>query len=372
MYLDLKRDRERQFKIDDSYLEFYMNELASLLDDLDFMKTMMFARKMMMSQEIKANNSIEGINDDLSIIDEVIKTRDQNSRRIINLYHGYQYIMTHEQISKQSLKELYNLLSEGLLDDYSLSNMGDYYREKPVYILKGSRLDKEPYQGINYDEIDSYMNQLLNYIHNDSNNNQINDFVKSQIIHFYFVYIHPYFDVNGRTSRTLAMWYLLNQKCYPYVIFNRAIAFNQKGYEDSIVIARNTGDITLFLKYMLSTVEKEIEKEYLINNIQSNTSYHLTKEDLQMIEYFLNLKGNLTSKDLVDVYNFYNSKKKINEIFISKIKPLIEKEILLVDGYTKKNMYEGQPNMFLSLNSDLIDVNPNKVKNLNLSKYLKK
>ena len=49
-------------------------------------------------------------------------------------------------------------------------------------------------------------------------------------MHFYFVYIHPYFDVNGRTSRTLAMWYLLNEEAYPYIIFNRAINNNASNY----------------------------------------------------------------------------------------------------------------------------------------------
>ena len=154
MYLDIKRANGKKFRYNNYYLETYKEELINLLNGLDFMKTMMFARKMMMSQEIKSNNMIEGINDDLSIIDEVIKTRDQNSKRIINLYHGYQYITTHTDINKYSLKELYNLLSEGLLDEYSINNMGSFYRNKPVYILKGDRLDIEPYEGINYQYID--------------------------------------------------------------------------------------------------------------------------------------------------------------------------------------------------------------------------
>ena len=73
------------------------------------------------------------------------------------------------------------------------------------------------------------MNQLFEFINNNElEETEINKFIKSQIMHFYFVYIHPYFDVNGRTSRTVAMWYLLNNKNYPYIIFNRAIEFNKK------------------------------------------------------------------------------------------------------------------------------------------------
>ena len=371
MYLKLKQDEKRYFRYNDSYLDSEKDDLVNLLDGLDYMKTMLFVRKMMMSQEIKTNNSIEGINDDLSIIDKVIKTRDINSKRIINLFHGYQYILTHEQINKQSLKELYNLLSEGLLNDYSIFYMGEYYRQMPVYILKGDRLDKEPFQGIKYDEIEKYMNLLFEYINESDNNTEVDNFIKSQIIHFYFVYIHPYFDVNGRTSRTLSMWYLLNNKCYPYIIFNRAIAFNQKGYDENIVKGRNTGDITLFLKYMLSSVLKELEKEYLINNIKINSKYQLTKDDLQMIEYFLNLNGNLTIKDLVSVYNFYNTKRPIKEITIEKIMPLIEKDIFKIIRYSKKNIYENHPNIFISLNEELITVDNNKIKKLKLDRYIK-
>ena len=370
MYLDLKRDNFRYFRIDDGYLESYKSDLVSLVDGLDFMQTMMFVRKMMMSQEIKANNAIEGINDDLSMIDEVIKTRDISSRRIINLYHGYQYILTHENINKYTLRDLYRLLSDGLLDEYSINNMGDFYRQRPVYILKGDRLDIEPYQGINQNDLDYYMNILFNFINKDNSDMQIDNFIKSQIMHFYFVYIHPYFDVNGRSSRTLAMWYLLNNKCYPYIIFNRAIAFNQKGYEENIVKSRNTGDMTLFLKYMLVCVERELEKEYLIHNICQNCNNHLTGENMQMIEYFLNLNGNLTVKDLVNIYNFYNNKMSTKYVFLEKIMPLIDCGVFNVNGYTKKIIYDDQFNMFLSLNDELISVADSKVKNLNLGKYI--
>ena len=370
MYLNLKRDEQRYFKYNEEYLNKPREELNNMLDGEDYMNTMRFAKKMMTSQEIRSNNLIEGINDDLSVIEQVIKTRDKSSKRIINLYHGYQYILTHSQINKQTLKELYAILSDGLLDPYSKSNMGEYYRERPVYILKNARIDTEPDEGVDYHKIDYYMSMFFEYASTISTNNSIDNFIKSQIMHLYFVYIHPYFDVNGRTSRTVAMWYLLNREAYPYIIFNRAIAFNQKDYDTNIGTATHTGDLTLFLKYMLEVVEKELECEYLINSIYNSSKNPLTKEELQIIEYFLILKGNLTVKDLIDVYNEYNNKKSIKNI-VNKILLLIEKDIFKVTKYTKKNLYDKQPNMFIKLNEELINVKENKVKNLKLSKYLK-
>ena len=376
MRLNLETNEGTNILVNKEYLKPYEEEIIEFLDGLDYMKELKFARATMVSQEIKSNNVIEGIKDDLLIIDNVITQRKENlseqeRKRIINLYHGYQYILTHKNINKDSLKELYQLLSENILKPRDRVRMGEYYRTAPVYIIKGNRLDTEPFMGMNENKIDYHMDQLFEFINNNTlEENEINKFIKSQIMHFYFVYIHPYFDVNGRTSRTVAMWYLLNNKNYPYIIFNRAIAFNQKDYEPNIIKGRNFGDITLFLKYMLISVEKELEKEYVIHNIEENTNDYLSKEDLQMLEYLLTMNGKITSKDLTTIYNKYNEKTKYHEIIEEKIIPLIDKKILLNKGYTKKSENNNYKNIFISLNEELIDIDRSKIKHLNLDKYI--
>lgn len=373
---NLETNQGTNIRINSEYLKPYKEELLEFIDGLDYMKTLKFARSMMISQEIKSNNVIEGIKDDLSIIDKVITQRKDDlsqteRQRIINLYHGYQYILTHKKIDKDTLKELYQLLSENILKPRDKIRMGEYYRTAPVYIIKGNRLDIEPYMGMNENKIEYHMNQLFDFINNDIlEETEIDKFVKSQIMHFYFVYIHPYFDVNGRTSRTVAMWYLLNNKDYPYIIFNRAIAFNQKNYEPNIIKGRNYGDITLFIKYMLESVEQELEKEYIIHNIEKNTKEYLSKYDLQMLEYLLTMNGNITIKDLITIYNRYNSKDKLIKILEEKIYPLIDKKILIPKRYTKKYITSTIQNMEISLNPELIEFDRTKIKHLDINKYI--
>lgn len=374
---NLETNQGTNIRINSEYLKPYKEELLEFIDGLDYMKTLKFARSMMISQEIKSNNVIEGIKDDLSIIDKVITQRKDDlsqteRQRIINLYHGYQYILTHKKIDKDTLKELYQLLSENILKPRDKIRMGEYYRTAPVYIIKGNRLDIEPYMGMNENKIEYHMNQLFDFINNDIlEETEIDKFVKSQIMHFYFVYIHPYFDVNGRTSRTVAMWYLLNNKDYPYIIFNRAIAFNQKNYEPNIIKGRNYGDITLFIKYMLESVEQELEKEYIIHNIEKNTDEYLSKYDLQTLEYLLTMNGNITIKDLITIYNRYNSKDKLIKILEEKIYPLIDKKILIPKRYTKKYITPTIQNMEISLNPELIEFDRTKIKHLDINKYIK-
>ena len=88
----LKMEDGRYLYFNKEYLDFYKQELLNVLDGQDYMKSLKFAKKMMMSQEIKANNTIEGIKDDLSVIDEVIKKikspiSERERKRIINLFH---------------------------------------------------------------------------------------------------------------------------------------------------------------------------------------------------------------------------------------------------------------------------------------------
>ena len=370
----LKLDSTRRLNVNYQYLEPYKDDIMRFLDN-DDMRTLSFAKRAMMSQEIKANNTIEGINDDLSIIDEVIKNKsslsDREKKRIINLYHGYQYILTHKDINKETLRELYLLLSDEILGDYDKTSMGEYYRTKPVYILKGSSLNNDYYEGINPKQIDCYMNYFIDYINSDFlTDNEIDCFVKSQIMHFYFVHIHPYPDVNGRTSRTVAMWYLLNQKSYPYVIFNRAISFSKSMYEKNLIITRDTDNITLFLKYMLKNTLLELEKEYIIGNIKRNSDANLTKVDLQMIEYLLTTNSNLTAKDLATTYNSYNDHRRINIIIDEKIMPLVEKNIFVRKNDTKGFIDGVRHNFNIGINKDLLDIKKEKIKYLKIDRYV--
>ena len=372
--LEIKTEEGKNIYYNHDYLYEYKKDLDNFLEDQNNMKNINFAKKMMIGEEIKANNNIEGLQDDLESISNVIGNKtsiDKNIKiRILNLYKGYKYILQNKNIDKETLKELYKILSKDLLNEHDRNNMGKYYRTKQVYILKGNRLDIDPYQGLQAPKLEEYMNNFFEYINKDNNLNEINSFVKSQIIHYYFVYIHPYFDVNGRTSRTVSMWYLLNNKNYPYIIFNRAISFSKKEYEENIIKSRNRGDITLFLKYMLIQVLKELEKEYLITNINKNSNNILTKEDKQIIEYFLNIKGNLTAKDITFIYNNYNFKTKPKIVYNEKIIPLIDKSIFKITGYTKNNIYDDKKNIWLSLNKEKIDIDKNKIKYLKLDKYI--
>ena len=352
--LPLLTDNGVGFSINRPYLQDLMKELEQFVAKQTYMNQRDFSRKVMFSHEIKSNNTIEGINDSVLAIEEAIKDAEENKRgeiknRIINLYKGYRYILKGEEINEDTVHKLNQILSEGLLDADCLSRMGEKYRRDPVYILKNGRLD-DSMDIIPPTNIEKFMDCFFRFVNNgDVFDSETVCFLKSQIMHFYFVYIHPYYDINGRTSRTVAMWYLLNHQVYPYIIFNRGINFDSN-YDRIIRECKERREITLFLEYMLITVKKELEKEYVLHHLKGLTSREWKANDYQTLEYFLSMTGNKPVLDFVAMYSRYNYKRPVREIFETMLVPFLEDGTLSIERETQKCLYDGQKNLVLSLN----------------------
>ncbi len=354
----------RNLIYNDDVLAPIIADLENYISDVKYINTLTFSKDVLFSHEVQANNSVEGYKDDVETILEVINNvshvKDpQKKQRIINLYQGYRYIMQGKQINRDNLRILYSILSKELLSKDDLANMGEYYRKDPVYIYWSSRTDIEPDQGISSYLLDEYMQQLIDYINSDNDLSKTELFIKSQIIHFYFVYIHPYYDINGRTSRTTSMWYLLNHKNYPFIIFNRAINLYKNEYYKVIRHVKTYKNITFFLKYMLENTQIELEKDYIMNMIKESSTYHLTSTDYQTIHYILSMKGQLTYLDFIRFYTLQNEHKKPLEIYRDMLCPLLEQ-----GNSTKKQVSGLGHNHYFTLNSHYYDSDPDKIKHL--------
>ncbi|MBQ9011512.1 MAG: Fic family protein [Bacilli bacterium] len=370
-YLPLKTESFPYFYKKDQ-LVLLKEELEEFLDGPGkYLDNRNLAEKFLGCQEIQANNSIEGYNDDVEVIKEVITNdyshlADEKRKRVItNLYDGYQMILKQPKITPMNLRKLYDMLSKGLLNDYDVSNMGKFYRNGPVYIYYSKDLAKEPDDGIGACYVEEYMDSLFEYLDNDNEFETATDyFIKSQIVHFYLVYVHPYFDVNGRTSRTLALWYLLNNKANSYVIFNIAITLSKNKYYKVIRDVKKFKNATYFLNFMMENVKLELEKEYLINSISESLNEELSFQDYQTLQYILSMNGNLTCKDFATFYNHFNAKKKVEVIDKEMLLPLIDKKVLKVLRYTNTGLGFDKNNYVFEVNKNMMDNDPCKIKRL--------
>ncbi len=348
-------------------------KLEIFLKDESEIHSINFAKSVLLANEVQSNNGVEGYYDDIKEIENVIKNSNnsknknkQEKLRILNLYKGYKYILNKEPITKENLKKLYDILSNGLLNDYEIKNMGEFYRLAPVYIYYSSRLNIEPLEGMDYNNLDSFMNDFFKFINYNLGEGCITDeFIKSQIMHFYFVYIHPYFDINGRTSRTTAIWHLLNKEAYPYIIFNRGIKLNMQEYYKVIMDVRKFHNISFFVNYMMKTVLVELQKEHVVQDIIKQNG-KLNAMEYQTLHYLLSMKGIRTLCDFSKTYSRYNSKKSPQILYKEMIEPLLDKGIILKGRNTKTKYDKNDYNFVIDFNTKYIDDNPEKTGELHI------
>ncbi len=80
------------------------------------------------------------------------------------------------------------------------------YRQGPVYIGKGNGKDLEIiYEGLTAQRVDAEMERLVVFINGE---NEKSPLVKSAIVSFWFLCIHPFEDGNGRISRAISDYVL--------------------------------------------------------------------------------------------------------------------------------------------------------------------
>lgn len=351
------------------------NDLKTFTSDITYFNKNSFVKDALFPYEVKSNNLIEGYNEDISEVIKIInnpnisqKQLDAEYQRIFNLYKGYNYILNKPILNEENLEYLYSILSKNILDKDDLLEENSRYRKNVGHIYYSSNLAVLPDETINPEKIEFLMDNLFKYI-NTSNDNLSKEelFFKSQIIHFYFVYIHPYYDINGRTSRTLSLWFLNNSDVSPYVLFNRFIPYDKKNYYKIIRETKYHRNITPFLEFISKGTRNELEKDYIITNLINNSKYEIDPVKKQLLHYILSNKGNNTLLDITNFYNRFNPKKSY-KLIDKELNQLFDGNILIKGNNTSKNIVN---NYHFYINDELLSIDESKIKKINLSNYTK-
>lgn len=98
-------------------------------------------------------------------------------------------------------------------------------------------------------KIDEYISELTDW----ANSSQENILIKSAIFHHRFVWIHPFFDGNGRTVRLLFNLLLMKEGFPPAIILKN----DRKKYYDALNTANN-GDYSKLLLLVLQAAERSL------------------------------------------------------------------------------------------------------------------
>ena len=216
-----------------------------------------------LSNELYKTNKIEGIETVKSEIYSSLKDdriSNKKSNKLDGIIKKYKDIMennfedTEHIDSLSSFRKIYDEMFEDFEKSGNYKLDGKYFRKDIVKVING--LGNTIHIGVNGEEaIEKNIESLIEFM----NIKDIPFLVKASISHFFFEYIHPFYDGNGRFGRYLLSLYLARKlDILTAFSVSYSISRNLDDYYKSFVEVEdvnNYGEITFFVGNILKTIK---------------------------------------------------------------------------------------------------------------------
>lgn len=162
-------------------------------------------------EELFNTNELEGVKSSKEEIARSVKDIKLNKKtkvRFNSMIKSY-FKIIYEDIKLPSkpddIRLIYDEITKGEIEENELPD-GAIFRKAPTYVLKKSGTGKVIHQGVTPEnKIVEDINGLIALLNTED---KIPDLIRVAIGHYYFGYIHPFYDGNGRTSRFISSVYL--------------------------------------------------------------------------------------------------------------------------------------------------------------------
>ena len=278
-----------------------------------------------LSNELYKTNKIEGIETVKSEIYSSLKEDrkiSKKSNKLNGIIKKYKNIMeknskdTQHIDSLSSFRKIYDEMFEDFEKSGNYKLYGKYFRKDTVKVING--LGNTIHIGVNGEEaIEKNIEDLIYFM----NRKDIPFLVKASISHFFFEYIHPFYDGNGRFGRYLLSLYLA-RKLDILTAFSVSywISKNLDDYYKSFVEVEdvnNYGEITFFVENILKTIKSGQEKIIELLN-DSIMRFNHSMEILKEITKKLSEKENIMLQIYLQNYLF-NDFEEITNIELTNI-----------------------------------------------------
>lgn len=268
-------------------------------------------RSIYSSLAIEANSL--SLNSVSNIIDnKLVLGNRKEIQEVKNANELYENIGEYNYLSEQDFLKAHVIMMKFFDDDNGC------YRNHGEGVKKG---DKIIFMAPDSLLVPSLMKSLFKFV--NDNKDKLHPIILSSIFHYYFVFIHPFTDGNGRMARFWVSLMLTNYNSkFEYIPIEEEIHLNQKEYYDSISSCHTNGNTNEFISFMLETIESVINK-----TTQETTQKVKLNDNQQKIVDLINDNPSITRNELADKLDItsdgvkYNLSKLTKNNVIERIGP---------------------------------------------------
>lgn len=300
-------------------------------------------------EELYNTNDLEGVR---SSKEEIIRSarvlkNSKVKKRFSSMIASYNKLLSDELEKLKSpgdIRKIYDHIVDEEIDDFEKPD-GKLFRTEVTHVYKKSGSEKIIHRGLTPEnKIIECLVDLIQFM----NDAEVPSLVRIAIGHYYFGYVHPFYDGNGRTSRFISSIYLNDELSdLTAISLSRGCNEFRNNYLNAFEITNsiaNRGEMNGFIETFLQIISNEqkrmieeikIKKEQLDGFIEKLTNdtrindkemYYGIMYVLGQNYFFSVLDKGLTVKDLSIVSN--KSKQSIREA----LKDLFELGIIKTEG----------------------------------------
>ncbi len=187
-----------------------------------------------------------------------------------------------EEISIGTVLRIHEVIGKGALNDDSSNYLG-MFRDGPVYV-------GDNHEGVDCKQIESSLLETINMLNDPPR--FLKGILKGILFHYLLGYIHPFFDGNGRTARS--MFYLYSKKDGADFVDLLSISSNLKAkgkkYENSFMLAKKYQlDMTYFVLFSLESLNEALtvvqnKINYLLKIPKIKDKFELNSNQLRLLQ----------------------------------------------------------------------------------------
>lgn len=256
-----------------------------------------------------------------------------------NNYDANKWINENKNLTldRELILNLHKIVTKNTLSEEDAPYRGKF-RDNVVHV---GRDFKNVHTGINKDKIPDAIDEAIEAVTN--NGRYIHPLIRGILLHYFIAYIHPFFDGNGRTARTLFYFKCLKHGLdwVNFLSISASLKAHGNQYENSFkLVEENQWDMTYFILYSLkclenalNIVDKKVKRLGEMCLLQS--SMDLTDGQLGVIQRLY-----LHSHAVIEVKAHADNIGKSGETARRELKELEAKKLLIELKIKNKSYYQ--------------------------------